>query len=114
MVPNFSSLRWPIALVVALLLGACVGLPFEQHDGQHVRSYSRAQWEIAMKSSWRGRPYHELVQTYGVPRLIMNIPGRPSRLLVVVYERLDPTTDCIDAFTVAQDDMPVVNDYFCR
>jgi hypothetical protein len=114
MVPNVLSLRLSIALVIALLLGACVGLPLEQRDGLHTSSYSRYQREISMKSSWNGRPYQELVQAYGAPRLIMNIPGRSSRFSAVVYERLDPTTDCIDAFTVAQGDMPVVNDYFCR
>jgi hypothetical protein len=114
MVPNFSSLRLPIALVGALLLGACVALPFEQRDGLHASSHSRDQRERSMRSSWSGRPYQELVQAYGAPRLVMNIPARPARFSVVVYERLDTTTDCIDAFTVVQDNLPVVNDYFCR
>jgi hypothetical protein len=114
MVPNFWSLRLPIALVGALLLGACSGLPFEQRDGLHASSQSRDLRERSMKSSWSGRPYQELVQAYGAPRLVMNIPARPPRFSVVVYERLDTTTDCIDAFTVVQDATPVVNDYFCR
>jgi hypothetical protein len=114
MVPNIWSLRLPAALSGVLLLGACYGLPFEQRDGQHAGSYSRDQREKAMKSSWSGRPYQELVQAYGAPRLVMNIPARPSRFSVVVYERLDTTTDCIDAFTVVQDTLPMINDYFCR
>lgn len=114
MVPNFWSLRLFIALVGALLLGACGELPVAQRDGMHAGSYSRELREKAMKSSWNGRPYHELVQAFGAPRLVMNIPARPSRFSVVVYERLDTTTDCIDAFTVVQDTTPVVNDYFCR
>jgi hypothetical protein len=114
MVPNFWSLRLPVALAGVLLLGACSGLPFAQRDGQHAISQSRDQREKSMKSSWSGRPYEELVQAYGAPRMVMNIPARPPRFSVVVFERLDTTTDCIDAFTVVQDDMPMVNDYFCR
>jgi hypothetical protein len=114
MVPNFCSLRWPIALVGALLLSACGELPVAQREDKHAGAYSRDHREKAMKFSWSGRPYHELVQAFGAPRLVMNIPARPARFSVVVYERLDTTTDCIDAFTVVQDDMPVVNDYFCR
>ena len=114
MVPNFWSLRLPAALAGALLLGACGELPVEQRDGRQAISYSRDLREKAMKSSWNGRPYKELVQAFGAPRLVMNIPARPSRFSVVVYERLDTTTDCIDAFTVVQDTLPVVNDYFCR
>jgi hypothetical protein len=97
-----------------LLLGACYGLPFEPRGNLYAGSYSRDQREKAMKSSWNGRPYQELVQAYGAPRIVMNIPARPPRFSVVVFERLDSTTDCIDAFTVEQDDMAVVNDYFCR
>lgn len=115
MVLNFSSLRLPAALVGALLLlGACYGLPLEPRDGLHASWHSRDQRERAMKLSWNGRPYRELVQAYGAPRLVMNIPARPSSFSVVVFERLDSTTDCIDAFTVVQGTLPVVNDYFCR
>jgi hypothetical protein len=114
MVPNFWFLRLPIALVGVLLLSACGELPLAQRDDRQTGAYSRDQREKAMKFSWNGRPYHELVQAYGAPRLVLNIPARPARFSVVVYERLDSTTDCIDAFTVVQDEMPVVNDYFCR
>jgi hypothetical protein len=114
MVPNFWLLRMSSALVAALLLSACGELPLAQRDGKYTGSYSRDEREKAMKFSWNGRPYHELVQAFGAPRLVMNIPARPARFSVVVYERLDTTTDCIDAFTVVQDDLPVVNDYFCR
>ena len=114
MVLNFWFLRLSTALAGALSLGACGGLPVAQRDGGHSHSNSRDQREKSMKSSWNGRPYQELVKTFGAPRLIMNIPARPSRFSVVVYERLDTTTDCIDAFTVVQDATPVVNDYFCR
>ena len=114
MVLNFWSLRLSTALAGALLLGACGQLPVAQRHGGHSNSNSRDQREKSMKSSWNGRPYQELVKTFGAPRLIMNIPARPSRFSVVVYERLDTTTDCIDAFTVVQDTTPVVNDYFCR
>jgi hypothetical protein len=103
-----------MALAGALLLGACSGLTLEQRDSRHASSYSRDHRERVMKSSWSGRPYQELVQAYGAPRLVMNIPARPARFSVVVYERLDSTSGCIDAFTVVQDDMPVVDDYFCR
>ena len=103
-----------MALAGALLLGACSGLTLEQRDSRQASSYSRDHRERAMKSSWSGRPYKELVQVFGAPRLVMNIPARPARFSVVVYERLDTTSDCIDAFTVMNDSTPVVDDYFCR
>lgn len=103
-----------MALVGALLLTACAGLSVKQRDSPRAGSYSRDHRERAMKSSWSGRPYKDLVQAYGAPRLVMNIPARPARFSVVVYERLDTTSDCIDAFTLMNDSTPVIDDYFCR
>ena len=46
--------------------------------------------------------------------MIMTIPARAWNHSVMVYEGLDTTSDCIDAFTVVNYGQPVVNDYFCR
>lgn len=103
-----------LPLAGALLLGACSPMPAAQPDNRQAVTHFRDQREKVMKSTWVGHPYEDLVQVFGAPRMIMTIPARAWNHSVMVYEGLDTTSDCIDAFTVVNNDLPVVNDYFCR
>lgn len=111
----FSSLRWLLPLAGALLLGGCSGLPAGPADSRKALKHSRAQREKAMKLSWIGHPYTDLIQIFGKPGMIMNVAAyRPWKVSVVVYEGLENNSGCIDAFTVVHDGPPVVDDYFCQ
>ena len=70
-----------------------------------------------LQAAWRGRPYTSLLEVFGSPQLVMNVPGyRQLPTSVVVFGTLDKATKCIDAFTVVQPrngDL-TVSDYFCR
>ena len=114
MLPRFCPSRLLLPLAGALLLGACTPMPAVRPDSRQTVTHFRDQREKVMKSTWVGHPYEDLVQVYGAPRMIMTIPARAWNHSVMVYEGLDTTSDCIDAFTVVNYGKPVVNDYFCR
>jgi hypothetical protein len=116
MATKFSSVRLHLSLVAAaLLLGGCASMPAAQPDSKHATKHSRNQREKQMKLAWIGHSYQELIQMFGNPGLIMNVAAsRPWKVSVVVYEGLDTTSGCIDAFTVMHDKTPMVDDYFCN
>lgn len=116
MAAKFCSLWLSLPLAGALLLlGGCAGAPGTKLDGRQAAKHSRDQREKQMKLAWIGHPYKDLIQIFGNPGLIMNIPAyRPWKVSVVVYEGLDATSGCIDSFTVVHDRAPMVDDYFCN
>ncbi|MEO5659312.1 MAG: hypothetical protein ABIQ90_05875 [Polaromonas sp.] len=60
-----------------------------------------------MKQAWVGHAYQELIQAFGKPRMIMNVPAdRPGKVSVVVYEAVDSAAGCVDAFIVAHSGLP--------
>jgi hypothetical protein len=78
----------------------------------------RLKREAALRAAWRGRPYQSLLEAFGTPRMVMNVPGyRVVKTEVVVYGTVDKVSNCIDAFTVihpgSEGDL-MVSDYFCR
>lgn len=71
-----------------------------------------------MQQRWRGKPYAELLQSYGPPRLVMTVANHPAEQeVVVVYGVVDASSPCIDAFLVGPQrggGELIVDDYFCR
>ncbi len=121
MTSSFCSLRLCLPFASALLLAGCCDAPVAQPEApSKVRvvkapPHPRELREKHMQQTWAGQPYKNLLQAYGSPRLVMSIPARSSDSSVAVYERLDTTTDCIDAFTVVKHNgTQVVQAYFCR
>lgn len=111
MVSRFCTLCLPLACA---LLAACSSMPAAP-DSKQAAQRLRDQREKAMHLAWVGHPYEELVMTLGPPGMIMNIPAyRPWKASVVVYEKLDTASGCIDAFDIEHAGTPVVYDYFCR
>lgn len=109
--------RWLLILAPLLLLKGCTNMPADYRDRPIPRTEARAQRESSLQATWRGRSYNSLVEAYGAPRLMMNVPGyRQLKTSVVVYEA-DTLSRCIDAFTVVvlrDTEEIVVSDYFCR
>lgn len=74
--------------------------------------------ESNLQAQWRGRSYGQLVSTFGVPPMSMEIPGRRDDVtFAVFYGVRDGGTRCVDAFTIVIDPhsrQQMVADYFCR
>lgn len=94
-----------------------LGEPAARHgDNPHV--VLERQRERDLQVQWRGKSYRDLIETYGAPKLVMNVPGfRPLKTSVAVYGVRDRDSHCIDAFTVVKHGTTgewIVSDYFCR
>lgn len=112
-----------LGLAITLTLAGCGILNTGSTDaGAAIRPPSPQvlllQRETTLQSAWRGRPYEALLDTYGAPKLMMNILGyRPLRTSVVVYGVVDQAANCVDAFTMVKNEQTgqwSVADYFCR
>lgn len=110
--------KWVLLLAPMLLLTGCTIMPQEFFEGSTARNEPRTQREHMLQAAWRGRPYNSLLEAFGAPRMVMNVPGfRRLQTTVVVYGATDKTSRCIDAFTVVvhgETEEVVVSDYFCR
>src|SRR5438128_5914 len=101
-------LRFGLGSAFALAVSGCVtGNGVTQADSEATSRFAQkvlqSQREKGLQSTWRGRPYDALIDTYGSPALIMNVPGyRPLKTSVVVYGVLDKAANCIDAFTLVK------------
>ena len=122
MITKFSRLQVGLRLASVLMLAACSGVPYdraaEERAAERARIALEKKREHELQRIWRGQSFHTLLQTYGRPMMIMNVPGyRPVRTSVVVYGVQDPPSKCVDAFTVVvhgSDNQETVADYFCR
>jgi hypothetical protein len=115
-------MRLRLPLVSALLLGGCSSIPADYNANGDAAEMARvrrsAMRERELQNAWRGKPYVALVEAYGAPSMIMNVPGfRPLKTSVAVYGVRDDSSRCIDAFTVVKHGVTgewTVADYFCR
>lgn len=115
--------RCALGLALTMTLAGCGILNTGSTDaGAAVRPPSPQalplQRETTLQAAWRGRPYEALLDTYGPPKLMMNILGyRPLRTSLVVYGIVDQAANCVDAFTMVKNEQTgqwSVADYFCR
>jgi hypothetical protein len=111
-----SSPRLTLLLACTLLAGCSADLPVATPQvNRSPVGLVRDLREKQMQSTWVGQSVESLLQVFGTPGMVMDIPARRSwETAVVVYVGLDTASGCIDAFTVAYDAEPVINDYFCR
>lgn len=111
--PACSIRIGPIAaLASTVLLGGCAFDPVARARKEE----PRVQREADLQALWRGRSYHSLLDRYGQPVVVMDVPGHRSvKTSIVVYGAEDDTLYCIDAFTVIViEEKILVSDYFCR
>ena len=102
-------------LLLPLLLAGCAF----HADGSALNArMPQEQREFNLQAAWSGRSYEALVQAFGPPELIMDVPGfRQLRTSAVLYGVRDSASQCIDAFTVVVDSRTgehIVTNYFCR
>jgi hypothetical protein len=106
----------------AVTLSGCAVAPSDDAATPLVPDASRIRFvkvrERELQTTWRGKSYTALVEAYGMPTMIMNVPGfRPLKTSVAVYDVRDNSSRCIDAFTVVKHGITgewTVADYFCR
>jgi hypothetical protein len=111
--------RGACALAMVLGVGACADAEVRRIPRQHpffssASNFARHERESEMNRQWQNKPLAELLETYGKPKMVMNIPGGgmpPS--FAVVYGQ-DPGSGCIDAFAVSSRGDPVIRIYHCR
>ncbi len=109
----------PLGLLIApaLLLEGCATSPIE-HAPIGSALEPRQQREVRLQNTWRGKPYHALLEARGTPKVIMNLSGyRPLKTSIAVYDVVDKATNCIDSFTVVTQNPSgdqTISDYFCR
>ena len=115
-----QCLRLGLGSAFALVAGGCAtGKLVSTDASSRVAAVAlQSQREVKLQSTWRGRPYEALVETYGEPKMTMSILGyRPLKTSLVVYGVVDQTANCVDAFTMvkhAQTGNWTVAEYFCR
>ena len=116
-------LRFGLGSAFALVVAGCATDSNVPADAAAVTSrFSaialQAQRENSFQSTWRGRTYEALIESYGAPKMMMNVPGhRPLKTSLVVYGVIDKTANCVDAFTMVKQEQTeqwTVADYFCR
>lgn len=115
--------RCALGLALTLTLEGCGILNMGSADASAAARHPSPQVlllqrETKLQSAWRGQPYEALLDTYGTPKLMMNILGyRPLKTSVVVYGIVDQAANCVDAFTMVKNEQTgqwTVADYFCR
>ncbi|HET8748221.1 MAG TPA: hypothetical protein VFM98_21680 [Ramlibacter sp.] len=90
-------------------------IPRESHVSSTSASpLARSEREADMNRQWQNRTLAELLEAYGRPKMVMNIPGGGMPPSFAVVYGPDPASGCIDAFAVSSRGEPVVRIYPCR
>ncbi|WP_420476261.1 hypothetical protein [Noviherbaspirillum sp. ST9] len=74
----------------------------------------RAGGERQLNQVWAGKPYKDLLETYGEPSTVMDYPNMRNTTVVVYRDHAKLPANCAHAFTVNHAGVPTVVNYFCR
>lgn len=108
-----TGARIAAAGALALLAGGCAIDPRWAIAPDPPRA-SRAVRERDINGTWQNHTLRELIDEWGPPRLLLDIPGGGNPPgFVLVYPR-DAATGCIDTFAVAYGPVTRVRIYQCR
>lgn len=94
-------------MVIALVAG-CASNKAENGTSK------RAGGERQLNLIWAGKPYKDLLETYGEPSSVMEYPNLRSTTVVVYRDHAKLPANCAHAFTVNHAGVPTVVNYFCR
>lgn len=113
------SFRLFVYLASASLLNACSLFSDSTKSAEYSasRKVLQARREQNFQSNWRGKSYNALLENFGAPQMLMNVPGkRALPTAVAVYGVMDNLSQCIDAFTLVSvhEGKVIIADYFCR
>jgi hypothetical protein len=118
--PWQAAVRGASALAVVLAVTACAQGEVHRIARQPhptfsaANTVSRSERETEMNRQWQNKRLSELVEAYGRPRMVMNIPGGGMPPSFAVVYGPDPASGCIDAFAVSSIGDPVIRIYHCR
>ena len=105
--------RMASAGALALLAVGCSIDP-KGADAPEPPRASRAVREQQINQQWQNHTLRELVDRWGPPRQLLDIPGGGNPPgSVIVYPR-DPATGCVDSFALTHGEVTRVRSYSCR
>lgn len=105
--------RAAAAMALALLAAGCSIDPRASSAPEPLRAGRNAR-EQQMNAAWQAHTMRELVDTWGPPRVLLDIPGGGNPPGFVLVYRRDPGTGCLDTFAVAYGEVLRVRGYACR
>jgi hypothetical protein len=105
---NADLIKIGMACAVVLLIAGCASNKNE--NGTAKRGGGERQLNLA----WAGKPYKDLLETYGEPTTVMEYPNNRSTTVVVYRDHAKLPASCSHAFTVNHAGVPTVVNYFCR
>jgi hypothetical protein len=94
-------------IAIALIAGCASNKP---ENGASKRSSGERQLNLV----WAGKPYKDLLETYGEPSSVMEYPSSRNTVVVVYRDHAKLPANCTHAFTVNRVGVPTVVNYFCR
>lgn len=93
--------------VVALVAGCA---SHKSENGTAKRGGGERQLNLV----WAGKPYRDLLETYGEPTTVMEYPNNRMTTVVVYRDHVKLPASCSHAFTINHAGVPTVVNYFCR
>lgn len=105
--------RMAAAGALALLAGGCSVDPTWAPAPQQMR-VSRAERERRINAEWQNHTLRELVDEWGPPSRMLEIPGGGNPPGFVMVYRRDEGTGCLDAFAIMYGEVMRVRGYLCR
>lgn len=94
-------------MVIGLVAGCASNKP-ENNTSKRVNG------ERQLNLTWAGKPYKDLLETYGEPSSVMEYPNSRNTTVVVYRDHAKLPASCAHAFTVNHAGVPTVVNYFCR
>jgi hypothetical protein len=108
-----SGARMAAAGALALLVAGCSMDP-RWADTPGPLPVSHDARERQINAAWQNHTMRELVDDWGAPRQMLDIPGGGNPPGMVLVYRRDAVTGCLDTFAVMYGDVMRVRSYQCR
>lgn len=109
-----GATRIALAGMLAVLAAGCGIDPLADSAPQPLLSAGRAQRERQLNEDWQNHTLRELVDRWGPPWRMLEIPGGGNPPgFIMVYPR-DEGTGCLDTFSIMYGPVTRVRGYQCR
>lgn len=103
-----SPIMIGVGSVVIAFMAACAS---PKHENGAAK---RGGGERQLNLTWAGKPYKDLIDTYGEPTSVMEYPNSRNTTVVVYRDHAKLSANCSHAFTINHAGVPTVVNYFCR
>ena len=99
------------AIIGCLVIGVIAGCASNKPENG---TSKRTGGERQLNQTWAGKPYKDLLATYGDPSSVMEYPNSRHTTVVVYRDHVKLPASCSHAFTINHAGEPTVVNYFCR